>query len=177
MLNEEQLITSGLLLEECDEYLCEMASEYPRNSNPDIKIMAAVNPTEDRVGECYFKVYDAPTYGKARHVIRLDFFKPITLLHRKSTKLPWSDINKQDLKDVDSFLDEESKRYPGYTIWDALKYDWNTEKSLDVGTIWEYCNGEYDLELCDNPDYVPSTLEPPTYADVDLNDWKRKLKR
>ena len=172
----EYLITSGLLLEECDEALYEMASIYPRVRTPKIKLCVAVNPSEDRIGNCYFKVYDSSLYGKSRHVIRLNFFKPEALYHRKSTKLPWSDITKSDLRDLNDYLDEESANYPGFTIWDALKYSWNIEKGFDIGTIWDYSNGNSDNEFVDDPDYIPSVLEPCDYSTVDLDSWRKLSK-
>lgn len=174
---EEIIISSGLLLEDCDEALYEMASIYPRVRDPKIKVCTAVNPSEDRIGNCYFKLYDASIYGKAKHVIRLNFFKPEALHHRKSTKLPWLDITKSDLKDLNDYLDEESVNYPGYTIWDALKYSWNIEKGFDVGTIWNYCNGDYEEEFIDDPDYIPSILTPCDYSLVDLNHWRKISKK
>lgn len=154
---------SGILLEECEEYLYEMASIYTRDTHMH-KIMGAVNPSEERVGECYFKIYDANTYGKAKHVVRLDFFKPRMLKHTKSTKKHWSHINKQDLKAVNDFLDSETNEYPGVTVFDALKYRWNLEKGFQLGPIQEYLNGTYDDNYIDDPNYVPSVLESPDYS-------------
>lgn len=158
---------SGLLLEECDEYLFEMASAYPRNRHKH-QIMAAVNPTEDRIGECYFKVYDGQTYRLSKKVVRIDFFGPRMLKHRNSTKKHWSDTTKQDLKQINDFLDSECAEYNGVTVWEVLKYHWNIEKGFDITTIQNYMNGDFDDEFIDDPDYVPSVLESPDYTETKI---------
>ena len=51
-------------------------------------------------------------------------------------------------------------------MWDILKYFWNSEKGIDVGTIDEYMSGKNDEENKANPDYVPSTLKMPNYLEL-----------
>ena len=145
-----------------EELLNELATVRAKDYK-NIGLLMAVNPS-DYIGEPYFKVYDAVQWEKSSKVARISFFEP-RLIRHKSDKLPWLSINSKDRKRIVDFLNQKST-ITNYSVWDMLKYFWNSEKGIDIGIIDEYLNGDNDGANKNNPDYVPSTLRMPNYLEL-----------
>lgn len=145
-----------------EEILNELATVRAKNYE-NIGLLMAVNPS-DYIGEPYFKVYDATQWNKATKVARISFFEPRLIKH-KSDKLPWLSINSGDRKRIVEFLGRYATTQK-CTVWNSLKYYWNSEKGFDVGYVEDYLSGKYDLKYADDPDYVPSTLKMPNYLEL-----------
>ena len=136
-----------------------------RDIRDDFMLMA-INPDSDRIGEPYFKVYNAGSWGKATKVARLSFFEPKLIIHTGGNILPWKNLTRRDIEDIEDFLDSPARGEFRATVWDALKYRWNDEYSFYMKSIFAYLDGEYDEEYKDDLSYVPSYLDPPDYKQL-----------
>lgn len=146
-----------------EEYLDEMATIY---KSKEYGILVAVNPDSKRSGLPYFKFFNSYDFNKATHVIRIMFKDTDYVVHNDSKKL-WK-LNTQDKKLLVKIMNQESKRYKGYTNWDAAKFDWNYEYLEEMLDIDSYFNGEYDDVYESNPGYIPSTLKMPDYTKINF---------
>lgn len=144
-----------------EELMYEMAN-VRRDRDNDFMLMA-INPDRNRVGEPYFKVYDAGNWRKATKVARLSFFDPRLIIHTGGNIPPWRRLTNRDIRDIEDFLDSPSRTIPGATTWDELKYRWNVEYGFNIGYPARYFDGDYDAKYEDDPSYVPSYLDPPDY--------------
>ena len=70
-----------------EELMYEMAS-VRRDGRNDF-ILMAINPDSNRVGEPYFKVYNAGNWRKATKVARLFFFESKLIVHKSEGVQPW----------------------------------------------------------------------------------------
>ena len=146
-----------------EELLYEFATVRAKDAN-NLGIVMAVNPTPNYIGNPYFKVYNAPQFNKATKVARISFFKPELIEHQRN-KLPWLNMNNKDKKNIIKFLNLRAATQK-CTVWEALKYYWNSEKGINVGYIEDYLNGDFDEKNRNNPDYIPSTLKMPNYMEL-----------
>lgn len=126
-------------------------------------MLLAINPDSNRIGDPYFKMYNKPSWNKATKVARISFLEPKLIIHKSQGVQPWTNLTKQDIDDLNDYLDSPWKNHPGFTIWDGLKYGWNEEWGFEVGSEKEYIDGNYDELNKNNPSYLPSTLEIPDY--------------
>lgn len=92
------------------------------------------------------------------------FNEPKLIVHR-SDKLPWTNMNIIEKKDVVGFL-KLTSMVSNYTVWDMLKYFWNLEYGFDVGTIDNYMQGNVDNNNHSDPSYISSTLEMSNYMEL-----------
>lgn len=146
-----------------EELLNEFATVRARNSH-DYVLAMAVNPSPNHIGEPYFKVYNALKYTQATKVARVSFFEPKLIIH-KGDKLPWTNMNAKEKKDIVGFL-KLTSMISNYTVWDMLKYFWDIEYGFDVGTIDNYMQGNADNDNHSDPSYVSSILEMPNYMEL-----------
>lgn len=149
-----------------EEELYEMASI--RSKTIKDGLLLAINPDQHRLGDAYFKMYDTNRYNTSNKVARFSFFEPRIISHRckDKGKQPWLNIHSYDIKHLEDLLDSESITFNGFTVWDELKYFWNSEYGFGILSPIEYFNGEYDDVYGSHPSYVPSTLEPPNYMEI-----------
>ena len=144
-----------------EELIYEMAN-VRRDRRNDFMLMA-INPDSNRVGDPYFKVYDADSWRKATKVARLAFFEPKLIIHKSEGIQPWKTLTRRDIEDIEDFLDSPARGDINATVWDVLKYRWNDEYGFYMRSFTDYIRGEYDEEYKDDPSYVPSYLDPPDY--------------
>ena len=149
-----------------EEQLYEMASV--KSKTIPNGLLLAVNPDQNRISDAYFKMYDSTKYHKAKFVARISFFEPKLISHRCNDKgkQPWTDLKSYHVKHLEDLLDSESITYPGFTVWDELKFRWNMEYGFDVIIPVDYFNGEYDNIYQSHPSYVSSKLQPPDYKEL-----------
>lgn len=145
------------------EYINEMATVY---RNEKYGICVAVNPDSGRIGDSYFKYYNASSYGKATHVIRILFNRPDYVVHKDDKQL-W-EINFYDKKILIKALKSPSQYYPEITTWEGAKFDWNREYLEVPLMLNKYLKGEYDEMYKDNPGYVSSKLKMPNYKEINF---------
>ena len=152
-----------------EEYLCEMAQFKPEGYDDDFSILVAITP-ENRVGECYFKVYNNPKYSSATKVARISFIVPKLFTgHAKiGGKKEWklNEINSKTRKELIQYLNSKSKGDPDYTIWTRMRFEWNLLKNIPMKNINEYIDGKYDNANKSNPDYIPYNMQMPDYNNL-----------
>ena len=145
------------------EYLAEMATVHRDLEN---NITVCVNPDRQRRGERYFKFYNASHYEAANKVIRISFDLPQYIYHTNTDgKEDWI-LNGKEKKELIEILLSQSKKYSGYSVWDAAKFDWNNEALDEMLNSNEYIAGKYDEKFKDNLNYIPSTLNCPNYLEL-----------
>lgn len=147
-----------------EELMYEMANV--RRDRRDDFLLMAINPDPNRIGDPYFKVYDADSWRKATKVARLSFFEPKLIIHTGGNVRPWKKLTKRDIEDIEDYLDSPARGDIGVTVWDKLKYEWNDEYGFYMKSISSYLNGEYDEEYENEPSYVPSYIDPPDYKQL-----------
>lgn len=92
-----------------------------------------VNPTESRVGEHYFKVYNHPSMTAADKVARISFDEPRYIIHKDSKgKQPWvlDSISKKAIIDL---LSKNS-----HSVWKKLIANFNREKYGISSRRWSW---------------------------------------
>lgn len=90
-----------------------------------------INPSEDRLGEPYFKVYDSFSIDKARRVARLSFNEPKYIIHKDGLgKQPWF-MNASEKKYILSILKKNK-----HSVWKKLIANWNKEKYQVKSRHW-----------------------------------------
>lgn len=145
-------------------------AQVGRNEKPGFCIW--VNPDQGRKGDPYFKMYNAQSYAKADKCIRIGIREPKLIYHTDGKKV-WH-ITESDLKYLDKFMSQKSRKYAGYSNWQATIYDWNYEYSFihpspenqyeeDIDAFFD---GYYDTEEnLSDPSYVPSYQRQIIYAE------------
>ena len=139
-----------------------------------IGLSIQVNPDPDRIGNPYFKVYNArvPKRGNTK-IARLHFLDTGIEYHQDKF-MDWIPTNKE-ISLIQNFLKEMHPLY-GYTNWQVACFLWNQEYHLfGRNEVNDYMNGLLDEELSNHPSYVPSTTPiPETWI---YNPPKKKNKR
>ena len=151
------------------EYLEEMATVYKSTEK---NCSVAVNPDSNRIGFAYFKFYNSSNFRNATKVVRILFTKPDFVYHRDGLRL-W-ELNSGEKKLLIEVLKSPSNRFKGHTIWDAAKFEWNSEYFEEMFDVDIYFAGGYDEKYKGVAGYVPSTLEMPDYTQLDI---KMKTKK
>ena len=146
-----------------EEILDEMATIYKSKEN---RIMIAVNPDSGRIGCPYFKYLNDSNYLKAEKIVRILFKEADYVVHNDGKDL-W-ELNNREKKLLMDVLQEQSKKYPKYTNWQAAKFDWNCEYLEEMLQIDDYFNGNYDDIYASDSGYVPSDLEMPNYLMIEF---------
>lgn len=120
-----------------------------------------VNPDSGRIGNPYFKAYNAElTRPNETKVCRLHFFDSGMEYHQDKFK-DWIP-NGKDIKNIKEFLNSTHEREKNYTNWQMCKFLWNMEfKFFPQRDIDRYMNGELDEQFKYHPSYVPSTAPIP----------------
>lgn len=99
----------------------------------DYNITFQVNPTESRIGEHYFKVYNSFSVSAASKIARISFDEPRYIIHKDNQgKCPW-------------FLDSASKKNMimllsknNYSVWKKLIVNFNKEKYEISSRRWSW---------------------------------------
>lgn len=152
---------------EFTECLYEMATVRPAISLDGLGILLAVNPDVNHDGNPYFKMYDSTSFYTANTVWRISFDKPMFIKEHKG-KIKASTSISTDLKSkLIKYLNAPSKDFKGYTVWDELRYRWNTEKDL----MNQFAFSDYISGMADNyysgkdtrGNYVPYSMAMPEY--------------
>lgn len=136
--------------------------------------MIAVNPADNRSGDCYFKYFNRESYSKADAVARIDMRSPKRFYHmNQDGKVEW-DLSAKDKKELCKYLDAESDDWTGVTNWQSVLFNWNRECHLlsepfprdqYTSRIEAFLNGFYDTDdNLSNPSYVASYLSRPDYT-------------
>ena len=145
-------------------------AQIGQNESPGFCIW--VNPDQGRNDDPYFKMYNAQKYASAEKSIRIGLLEPKLIYHSDGKEI-WH-VTKSDLKHLDVFMSKKSRKYVGYTNWQATIYDWNYEygcitPSPDdeyVSDIAAFFDGYYDTEEnLAKPSYISSTQRRIIYAD------------
>lgn len=148
------------------ECLYEMATVRPLSSLDSFGILLAINPDTNN-GDAYFKMYNSTSFYNATTVWRIKFEKAEFIKEHKG-KIKNSIVMNSDLKSkLIKYLNANSKDFKGYTIWDELRYRWNTEKDLmNQFGFNDYVSGIVD-KYYENKDtkgnYVPYNMQMPDY--------------
>lgn len=164
-----EISRNGILVSPHHEPVYSMA-QIGKNENPIFCIW--VNPDQGRNGDPYFKMYDAQKYSSAKHSIRIGLKEPKLIYHADGKKF-WN-VTKSDLKALDRFMSKKSRKYAGFTNWQATIFDWNYEYGCIEPSpedefnsdIEAFFSGYYDTnENLHKPSYIPSTQRQICYAD------------
>lgn len=149
------------------ECLNEMASVRPVGQT---SILLAVNPDDTRDGEPYFKMYDSNSWTTATKVWRIHFEKP-KLVKKHKGKIPAAtSMSSKEKDNLVKYLNQPSRDFKNYTVWDELKYRWNIEKGLmNQFGFEQYVDGTVD-KYYENKNtkgnYVPFSLKMPDYKEI-----------
>ena len=127
------------------------------------KLRIQVNPSRDKKGSPYFKVFTTPNFTDDTRVARLHFFDTGMEYHQDKFK-DWIITNK-DCNDIIEILKMDHHEFPIYSNWQMACYLWNMEYGvINIQDKDKYMNGEFDKEFSDKkmyPSYVPSTTSIP----------------
>ena len=117
------------ILLEAQESLYAMSNVYTDIGNITIQI----NPSEGRIGEPYFKVYNTDSVSTAKLVARISFDKPKYIIHKNSNgKQSWF-MNASERKNLVSILTANN-----YSVWKKLIANWNKEKYGITSRHWSF---------------------------------------
>lgn len=147
------------------EILFEMASVRPKEGNTKFGVLLAVNPDLNKIGDCYFKMYNSNSYITATGVWRICFSEPKLIKEHSGKIKSLSTINLKYKKILIEYLNSPGA-YSGRTVWDSLKWNWNNEHDLCFEGYEPYFNGQLDEQNKNNKNYLPSTLEIPNYNEL-----------
>lgn len=90
-----------------------------------------INPSEDRLGEPYFKVYDSFSIDKAKRIARLSFDEPKYIIHKDGLgKQSWF-MNAFEKKYIVRLLKKNR-----HSVWKKLISNWNKEKYQIKSRRW-----------------------------------------
>lgn len=122
-------------------------------------ISLAVNPDSKRNfgNESYFKVYNDTSPNSADKIARIKFYTSEYVYHTTGGKKNWK-LNSSDRKRLVMFLNSESTRDTGYSVWQSLIISFNYELGLDKP---DTCNNFKNNLLY--PNYLPIDLDIPDY--------------
>lgn len=152
------------------ECLYEMATIRPASSLDKLGILLAVNPDSNRDGNPYFKMYNSTSFYTATTVWRISFTESVFIKEHKGKIKASTSMNKSEKTKLIEYLSLESKDFRGSTIWDELKYRWNSEKDLmNNFSFSDYISGKADnyYKTVDNKgNYVPFSLKMPDYNNL-----------
>ena len=144
-----------------------------------IGLSVNVNPDPSRIGNPYFKVYNAkiPKQGESK-IARLHFLDDKMEYHQDKYK-DWILTNKE-ISLIKDFLKEKHFTHTRYTNWQVACFLWNQEYHfISQRDIHDYMAGLYDDKFVNDkryPSYVPSTtLIPETWV-YELPKGKNKRK-
>lgn len=133
-----------------------------------------VNPDPNRIGDAYFKLFNASNYRKSDKQSRIKFNSPEYVYHKDSTgKTEWKLIS--DEKELLlEFLNSSSADNRNFNVWTLAKFHWNNEYgeffSNDFpekynSRLEAFADGYFDTkENLAHPSYLSSKLEIPDYT-------------
>lgn len=134
-----------------------MANVY---RDPQSRFCIEVNPDKQRVGNEYFKLYNAKQWKKATKIARIAFRQAKTIKH-KDIFDDWILTNKEKKYLVDALQKHASMPYENYTNWQKAIILHNNEKGLSMEETLE--NKVNDLKY---PKYLPIDLPMPNYLEL-----------
>lgn len=115
------------ILLEAQESLYAMSNVYTDIGNITIQI----NPTEGRIGEPYFKVYNTDSVSTSNFVARISFDKSKYIIHKDDKgKQSWF-MNSSQRKNLVDILTAND-----YSVWKKLISNWNKEKYGITSRHW-----------------------------------------
>lgn len=153
MKTDMQYLLEDLEIKEPLEEMATVFRDIKRN------MICQVNPDSGRIGLEYFKIYNHINVSAARKIARIEFRRPEYVIH-SDNKQKWF-LNSSEKKILMFVLQTESKKYKGYTNFQAAIIDFNNEKGLDIDLTEQ--NFVNDLKY---PDYLPIDLPMPNYLDL-----------
>lgn len=92
-----------------------------------------VNPDRNSIGNEYFKFCNNASWIKATKLCRISFREPKYIIHSNSYKVEDWLLTKKEQKFLMTVLWSDSKKYKGFSVWQALIIDYNAERyDLDL---------------------------------------------
>lgn len=145
-----------------EEYLDEMATICKDYQND---VCIAVNPDSNRQVNSYFKFYNSANYKSATKVVRILFNSANYIEHQNADGKKLWKLSHKDKKVLKELLNSSSKKYSNMTMWEACKFEWNSE-CIEPINVDKYISGEYDKDetYMKNPNFLPYSLEMPDYT-------------
>ena len=86
-----------------------------------------VNPDQNSKTE-YFKFCNNTSWTKATKLCRISFREPKYIIHTNSHKVEDWFLTKKEQKYLIKVLWSDSKKYKGFSVWQALIIDYNAER-------------------------------------------------
>lgn len=112
------------------ESLYAMSNVY---TNYTYKLSFQVNPTDSRIGEHYFKVYNHSRMTSSDKVARISFDEPRYIIHKDSSgKQPWI-LDSASKKNMIMLLSKNN-----YSVWKKLIANFNREKYDVSSRRWNW---------------------------------------
>jgi len=141
------------------ELICEM-STVVRD-----EFLIAVNPDTKRIGDEYFKVYNASSIDKATKIARIKFRDSSYIIHKNERNFENWILNKKEknilikiLNTLNTEYDDKGNSY-NLTTFQKSIYLFNYEKGLGKSS-----NEALRLSIEDRKDYLPIDLKMPDYS-------------
>lgn len=115
-------------------------------TNVDANLTFQVNPSKNRLGEYYFKIYNHFSANSATKVARISFFEPRYIFHTRSAWNPWT-FDSSTKKIVVDLLSKNS-----YSVWKKLIANFNNALTGIYCRKWSFftSNVKEILLKCDN---------------------------
>ena len=111
-------------------------------TNYTYRLSFQVNPTESRIGEHYFKVYNHPSVTAADKVARISFDEPRYIIHKDSKgKQPWI-LDSTSKKNMIALLSKNN-----YSVWKKLIANFNKEKYEISSRRWSWFTKDVQSNL------------------------------
>lgn len=150
-----------------EEYLDEMTTLCKDYQN-DVSIV--VNPNSNRQGNPYFKFYNSTNYSTADKVVRILFNYADYVIHTNTDGKKLWKLSHKEKRILNELLNKPSTKYSNMTVWEACKFEWNTEYLELPINLDKYINGEYDKDVhyTKNAGYVPYSLSMPNYMNIEF---------
>ena len=97
-------------------------------SNRELDVSIRINPDPLHYGLPFFKYYDSAAWFLAGRVARLSMAEPGYLRHpAEYSKEAWI-LTKRDRETLMQVLKSKSQKYLGYSVWQAIIFDYDNEK-------------------------------------------------
>lgn len=145
-----------------------------------ISFCVYVTPDNHRIGEEYFKVYNAFSQEKADEICRISFHEPRYIVHRnvRDVGKDAKRLNSKQKKALVALLKSKKMFYENkeVTVWQKAILEYNNCRGLDYGLtfknkIFDENGNQIPKENRAYPDYLPIDLPMPDYMKLpDIKD-------
>ena len=119
---------------------------------PKYNYLIGIYKDQKRIGEPYFKIFNATNFESADKVIRLSLLKNKVIYHKNTDGKSDLILNSKQFKQLNTFLSKNNVVFPKITNWEFLVLVYNKECGADLihlsnDDIMKVNNGTYNKNV------------------------------